>query len=131
MSTHHEPTYSDAIAVIAGLERMIQDLVDLRDEAIAVNWRPLLQDLDVISRSVREAAGDLRQDLRWCSGHVSAVSLESMDTLRSRLADLAADVDDLWATESQEAVHRQLAWLAGDVERMRAALAREEPPHGS
>lgn len=31
--------------------------------------------------------------------------------------------------EALDNLHKQLAWLTGDVERMRAALRREEPPH--
>lgn len=33
--------------------------------------------------------------------------------------------------EALDHLHKQLAWLTGDVERMRAALCREEPPHAS
>jgi len=31
--------------------------------------------------------------------------------------------------EALNTLHKQLAWLTGDVERMRAALRREETPH--
>lgn len=31
--------------------------------------------------------------------------------------------------EALDNLHKQLAWLTGDVERMRAALRREETPH--
>ncbi len=33
--------------------------------------------------------------------------------------------------EALDHLHKQLAWLTGDVERMRAALRREETPHAA
>ncbi len=33
--------------------------------------------------------------------------------------------------EALDNLHKQFAWLTSDVERMRAALRREEPPHAS
>lgn len=129
MSTHQEPTYPDAVAVIAGLDRLIRDMADLRAETVAVDWQPLLPDLDDIAFVAKRAASDLRQDVRW-GGRISPFSFDGMAKLHGKLAHLAGEIAGL-GTGGQEVIHRQLAWLAGDVERMRAALAREENRHGS
>lgn len=129
MSTHQEPTYPDAIAVVAGLDRLIRDMADLRAETIAVGWHPLLPDLDKIASAAKDVAGNLRQDVRW-AGRLSAYSLDGMVALQGKLDRLAAELAGIGAGR-QDAIHRQLVWLAGDVERMRAALAREEKQHGS
>ena len=130
MSTHQEPTYSDAIAVVAGLKRLIRDMADLRAETIAVDWQPLLPELDALTILARASASELRQDLRWNNGRLSAITRESLGHLQAKFSYLASQVEGI-GVGGQEAIHRQLAWLAGDVERMRAALAQEEKQHGS
>lgn len=87
MSTHTDPTYQDAIAVVSGLDRMKQDLDDLKTEA-------------------GDLASLVRQGLR--KGSLSDSTLFLFKDLQ-----------------------RQLTWLAGDVERMHAALGKEETHHGS
>lgn len=87
MSTHTDPTYQDTFAVVAGLDRMKQDLDDLKTEA-------------------GDLASLLRQGLR--KGSLSESTLFLMKDLQ-----------------------RQLTWLAGDVERMHAALGKEDTHHGS
>ncbi|EPR43121.1 hypothetical protein dsx2_2481 [Desulfovibrio sp. X2] len=88
---HTDPTYKDAVAVVSGLERLSDDLVELIAE-IGTAERNLYQDLAEIQA-------------RGCA---PAARIEELDNLR-----------------------RQLSWLAGDVERMRAALTREGTHHGS
>lgn len=86
MSTGHEdPTYKDAVAVVAGLDRLSNDLTELAAEAATV-----------------------AKDLRRVLSEIPAARLEALD-----------------------AVRLQLSWLAGDAERMRAALARGEEDHDS
>ncbi len=87
MSTHKEPTYQDAVAVVSGLDRMKQDLDDLKAE-------------------VGDLATILRHDVLR-KGSLSDSTLFLFKDLQ-----------------------RQLTWLAGDVERMHAALEQEEAHHG-
>lgn len=77
-----DTVYPDAFAVVAGLERTANDLLELAQESGA-------------------AAEDLKNAI-LSGGHKA----EALDSL-----------------------HKQLELLTGDVERMRAALRREETPH--
>jgi hypothetical protein len=86
MSKHTDTPYQDAFAVVSGLDRMKQDMDDLKTE-------------------VGDLATILRQVLR--KGTVSESTLFLFKDLQ-----------------------RQLTWLAGDVERMHAALGKEDTHHG-
>lgn len=90
MSTGHEdPTYADAVAVVVGLDRLSNDLIELAAETSA-------------------AARDLRRDLPQImaqGGRTPAARLVALENIRRQLSWLAGDTGRMHAALARGEEH--------------------------